>query len=54
VYLIWVMLFVLVACYGLCAALVLFAERTIRPRGAESVVFAVQSNDRIPPPATPG
>jgi hypothetical protein len=48
VYLIWVMLLVLAAAYGLCAALVPFAERTIRPRGLETAIVVAQSSEPTP------
>jgi hypothetical protein len=37
-YLIWVMLFVLAASYGLCGVLVLFADRVIQQRNSEIAV----------------
>jgi hypothetical protein len=43
-YLIWVMLVVLVASYGLCGGLVLFAEQLIQPRASE------RSDLAVPPP----
>ena len=47
-YLTWLMPLVLVACYGLCAALVLFAEQVIQPRGTESSELATPSREQLP------
>jgi len=49
-YLILAILLVLVASYGLCAALVVFAERLIRPRGSEIAGLATQSSATAPTP----
>jgi hypothetical protein len=47
-YLVWEMLAVLVAAYGLCGALVLFAERAIQPRASERSDLAVPPPEREP------
>jgi len=51
-YLNWLMLLLLVASYGLCAALVLFAEQVIRPRGSE--VGELSAPSRLPKSTSSG
>ena len=51
-YLNWLMLLGLVASYGLCAALVLFAEQVIQPRGSEISDLAAPPREQLPQ-ATP-
>jgi hypothetical protein len=50
VYLIWVMLLVLAASYGLCGALVVFAARVIEPRGSETVALIGRPSESISKP----
>ena len=50
VYLIWVMLLVLAASYGLCGALVLFAGWVIEPRGSETVALIGRPSESISKP----
>jgi len=52
--LIWVMLLVLAASYGLCGALVLFSEWVIRPRGTEIAVLIPSSHAPLPQSADRG
>jgi hypothetical protein len=47
-FLIWVMLLVLAASYGLCGALVFFAARAIQPRGLETAVLISQPSETTP------
>lgn len=47
-YLNWLMLLVLVASYGLCGALVRFAEQVIQPRGSEISELAAPSREQLP------
>ena len=53
-YLIWVMLLGLIASYGLCAALVRFAEGVIQPRGSELAAPAARSSNPVSKPTLPG
>jgi len=52
-YLIWVMLLTLVASYGLCGALVLFAEQVIQPRGSEVSDLAAPPREPLVQPTPP-
>jgi hypothetical protein len=52
-YLIWAMLAMLVAAYGLCGALVLFAERVIQPPASERSDLAVPPPEQRPQPVPP-